>query len=860
MKKNELFLNKILVLFVTVLIVATVSIVANVSYSLSADGTVCGNMMCEPGEDQNNCPQDCQQQCVQTSLCDQQCGSGMGYQPIGGGACYSDSSCSQQCGQQNPCNNNQNCEPGENPMNCPSDCGSESVCGNMMCEPNENSQSCPQDCGSGSQCGNNQCEPGEDQNNCPNDCGMSGGNYNLQQEMVAPTYSTIDIILDNYSGPQSTMNYQVKLSQINENAFTYMWNNGGEEGWQEGSVGKGEVAEIGNHLGIRFRMEDTGYHVGDRWIITVNWNGGGSQCGNNQCEPGEDQNNCPQDCQQQNQCNHNSVCEQGENSGNCPSDCGVRCGSIITTNTILNSDLFCDTTALNIGADNVVLDCAGHTITHTGIGSGIDIGNHHYYITIKNCNIIGNTSVPFITVGDETNSTTISYNIGIAVWSESDNNTIIDNTLSYNNTGIHIFDRSNYTLIANNTVNSNYDGIVLDDGVNNTVTNNTIINNTNEGIVFHDSQDNLIYNNFFNNIINTQFAQQLTIYLNYWNTALAGGANIIGGTYLGGNFWGNPMGTGFSQTCSDSNLDGICDSAYILATDNIDYLPLTADKSGIVGSEGGTIATGNGNATLIIPQDALNDDTIITLVSNSNENNYTVSMTDGEGIILSSYGFYPSGQTFTAPITITLAYEQGNMSECGQSESQEDKLDIYYNDPVSGWIPQGAIKDCVNNKLTLQTTHFSEYAVIAPVDNDSDGYPLNWNGIVDCNDNNPNIHPGATEICNGVDDNCNGIVDEELTRSANESGECSINTQTCSAGAWIANNEYSPTFEIPGNNLDENCDSINACNSSALWKNHGEFVSCVTKEAQALYKARLITEGRRSVIVNSAAKSDVGKK
>jgi hypothetical protein len=50
------------------------------------------------------------------------------------------------------------------------------------------------------------------------------------------------------------------------------------------------------------------------------------------------------------------------------------------------------------------------------------------------------------------------------------------------------------------------------------------------------------------------------------------------------------------------------------------------------------------------------------------------------------------------------------------------------------------------------------------VDNDGDGYyaisslcPIGN----DCNDNNPLVNPGMVELCDGIDNNCNGIIDED---------------------------------------------------------------------------------------------------
>ena len=60
--------------------------------------------------------------------------------------------------------------------------------------------------------------------------------------------------------------------------------------------------------------------------------------------------------------------------------------------------------------------------------------------------------------------------------------------------------------------------------------------------------------------------------------------------------------------------------------------------------------------------------------------------------------------------------------------------------------------------------------VSVDTDADRDGFPLSN----DCDDHDPAVHPGAAEICNGADDNCNGKIDEGFDADGDGTPTCAI--------------------------------------------------------------------------------------
>jgi len=186
----------------------------------------------------------------------------------------------------------------------------------------------------------------------------------------------------------------------------------------------------------------------------------------------------------------------------------------ITANTTLTTD---NVGAIVIGADFVVLDCAGHTITNPG-GDAITL-NRKSGVTVKNC-----------VVTNALNGIVLNNSIG---------NVLEGNTARGNSGfGVRLENRSNGNHILHNTFAGNRLGLSIDTSLPNTIYNNNFLDNTVQAAVSGSPA---------------------------WH--------IFDILPDGGNYWLDF--DSLAEGCSDTNpSDGFCDNPKVV-TGGQDDLPLT---------------------------------------------------------------------------------------------------------------------------------------------------------------------------------------------------------------------------------------------------------------------------------------------
>ena len=284
----------------------------------------------------------------------------------------------------------------------------------------------------------------------------------------------------------------------------------------------------------------------------------------------------------------------------------LSCGDSIITSTILTNDMTnCAGDGIIISASNVVLDCAGHTLSgnYTAGFSGVYVpsGNN---IVIKNCTIYGfgdNSSGYGIYISSG-NGSTIEYNYisnvykGIVpgeganilyntVFNTSregivaiSNSVVGHNTIVYADEGIHTGYSDNVSII-NNFINNTVDkglgdpgcGIVIGfSGKGVLVSGNTIINSQDKGIYeVKQSGDVSITGNSIsgsgnygifirNTELHTEKIWNNNIYNNSPGQVFADGTIQLSYNNLG-NYWGHSSCPLFVAG-ADSNLVNVVDS------------------------------------------------------------------------------------------------------------------------------------------------------------------------------------------------------------------------------------------------------------------------------------------------------------
>jgi len=161
---------------------------------------------------------------------------------------------------------------------------------------------------------------------------------------------------------------------------------------------------------------------------------------------------------------------------------------------------------------------------------------------------------------------------------------------------------------------------------------------------------------------------------------------------------------------------------------------------------------------------------------------------------------------------IAISWNSAQFPSCisAQMDTGIDVIDMLLQDSLTQPLPAGI---------------HSILITVEDIDQDQDGYTICQG---DCDDSNENVNPGAQEVCNGIDDDCDGLIDDDDPDCTGKTtwhedsdndgyGNPNVSLDTCDQPAGYvlddtdcddSNENVNPGATEICNGIDDDCDGL----------------------------------------------------